>query len=333
VTSRPRDSRDRVKSDTFSFVMRLTSLMKPILTILAFAAILPAQITAPAAPAPTPAPSANPNEVVISVGDRQITVAQYEQLVKKLLPPQQQAGALGPDRRQIAQRLVELSVLAAAAEKQSLDKQPDLALQLAWQRDNLLAVAMYQNMEDNFTIPDAAIQAYYDAHKADYETITARHILVRVKGAPFPGVPGKPELSDDEARAKAEAIRKRIAGGEDFAKIAKEESDDTTSGAAGGDLGEIRHGTQVPPFEQAAFALKPGDVSEPVQTPFGYHIIQVQSHSVKSLADVRDDVVAQLKPDLAHQAIDDMVGKTKVNISESYFGPAPPVAAPAPGAK
>ena len=204
-------------------------------------------------------------------------------------------------------------------------------LKLTYARDNLLAVLMFRNLQETATVPDAEIQAYYDAHKSDYEVITARHILIRVKGAPFPGVPGKPELSDDEAKAKAESIRKRIVGGEDFAKIAKEESDDTASGAKGGDLGEFRRGTQVPPFEQAAFALKAGDISEPVQSPFGYHIIQVQSHSAKSVGDAKEEILAQMRPELARKAVDTLTNKTKFDISDSFFGPPPAAVASAGG--
>lgn len=287
--------------------------MRSCAVILAFAALLPGQ-----------APSANSDEVVITIGDRKITAAQYELLVRTLLPAQQQEVALGPGRRQVAQRIVELSVLAAEAEKRNLDRQPDVAMQLDYQHDNLLAVAMFQALSKSATVPDADVQAWYDAHKSDYEVLTARHILVRVKGAPFPGVPGKPEISDDEARAKADSIRKRIVeDGEDFAKIAKAESDDLSSAEKGGDLGEFGRGKQVPPFEQAAYALKPGEISEPVLTPFGYHIIQVQTHSVKSLADVKQDILNQLKPDLARKAVDALMNKTKYDISEAFFGPAP----------
>ena len=163
---------------------------------------------------------------------------------------------------------MELQVLADEALKLGLDKQPDTRMQLEFQRDNMLAQEMFLTLQQTSTVSDADVQAWYDAHKTDYEVLTARHILIRVKGAPMPAVPGKPELSDDEAKAKAESIRKRIIGGEDFAKIAMAESDDTSSGEKGGDLGEFKKGMMVPPFEVAAFALKTGDVSEPVQTPF-----------------------------------------------------------------
>jgi peptidyl-prolyl cis-trans isomerase C len=303
------------------------------LIFLAFCAILPAQSPAPATAPPTApaAPPTDPNAVVITIGDHKITAAQFLDLVKAL-PAQYQDTARGAGKRDFARNLVELQVLADQATKLGLDQQPDTKLQLEFQKDNMLAQAMFLNLQQTATISDAEIQAYYDAHKVDYETLTARHILIRVKGAPMPAAPGKPELSDDEAKAKAEAIRKRIVGGEDFAKIAKEESDDTSSGEKGGDLGEFKKGMMVPPFETAAFALKTGDISEPVQTPFGYHIIQVQTHTTKTLAEVKPEILAQLKPNAARKAVADLTDKAKFNLNDDFFGPAPPAATSVPPA-
>ena len=299
--------------------------MKLSLIFLAFCAILPAQ-----SPAPVPAaPPSDPNAVVITIGDHKITAAQFLDLVKAL-PAQYQEAARGAGKRDFARNLVELQVLADQAIKLGLDQQPDTKLQLEFQKDNMLAQAMFLNLQQTAPISDAEIQAYYDAHKADYETLTARHILIRVKGAPMPATPGKPELSDDEAKAKAEAIRKRIIGGEDFAKIAKEESDDTSSGDKGGDLGEFKKGMMVPPFETAAFALKVGDISEPVLSPFGYHVIQVQTHTIKPLAEVKAEILAKLKPDVARKAVADLTDKAKFSLNDDFFGPAPPVASAPP---
>jgi len=290
--------------------------------------------TTPPPPAQA-APPVDPSTVVITVGDHKITAGEFQALVKAL-PQQYQEAARGPGRRDFAKNLVELQVLADQALKLGLDKQADTKVQLEFQRDNLLAQSMFLSLQQTATVTDADVQAYYDAHKTDYETITARHILIRVKGAPMPATPGKPELSDAEAKAKAESIRKRIIAGEDFAKLAKEESDDTSSGEKGGDLGEFKKGMMVPPFEAAAFAQKVGDVGEPVQTPFGYHIIQVQTHKVKSLAEVKDQILTQLKPNAARKEVETLTGKVKVDISDSFFGPeatAPPLPPGAPAIK
>jgi peptidyl-prolyl cis-trans isomerase C len=314
--------------------------MRLSIALLAFAALLPAQTPPAPAPAPpnpaTPAPSTSvdPNTVVLTIGDRHLTALQYEALIKTLLPVDQQASALGAGRRNFAQRIVAMFVLADEAVRQNLDKRPDVAVQLLFQRENLLETAMFKTMIQTAVVPDADVQAYYDSHQADFVTVTARHILIRVKGSPMPAIAGRPELSDDEARAKADSIRKRLAAGEDFATLAKQESDDSATAIKGGDLGEFRHGQMVPPFEQAAFALKPGDISEPVRSTYGYHIVQVQSHSVKSLADAKTDILAQLKPAVARKEGDAMLKQTIYTIDDGFFGPPPaPIAAgPAPPA-
>jgi parvulin-like peptidyl-prolyl isomerase len=313
-------------------------MVKFSLLFVAFCAILPAQMPTMGGAAPPPGsmpPPTDPNAVIITVGDHKITAGQFEEYIKAL-PQQYQQTARGPGRRDFAKNLVELNVLADEAMKQGVDQKPEVRLQLEFQRANMLAQAEFLNLQQQAVVSDAQVQAYYDAHKEDYEILKARHILIRVKGAPMPGEPGKAELTDAEAKAKAEEIRKRIIGGEDFATIAKAESDDKSSGEDGGELGEFTRGRMVPPFEKAAFALKVGDISEPVQSPFGYHIIQVESHSTKSLDEVKPQIVAQLRPQAAREAVTALTGSANVELNDAYFGaaPAPPAApgAPAPAA-
>jgi parvulin-like peptidyl-prolyl isomerase len=86
----------------------------------------------------------------------------------------------------------------------------------------------------------------------------------------------------------------------------------------------------VPPFEQAAFALKVGDISEPVKTPFGYHIIVVQEHRLKALADVKPDIEKALRPQEARKEVEAMRSHASVQIDDSFFGPPVPSQPPAP---
>ncbi|MEP6715065.1 MAG: peptidylprolyl isomerase [Terriglobia bacterium] len=304
--------------------------MKFCTAILAFyslPALLPAQTPNPKVPGTLAVPSVaavantDPNTVVLTVGDMKLTAAQYEALVEAL-PANLQAYAHGATKRQFAENLVQLNLLAQAAEKLDLEKQPKVKEQIEFQRKNMLAQAMFEHLQQTAKVDDAAIAQYYAAHKEDYESITAKHILIRVKGAPMPAPPGKPELDDAEALAKAQDIRKKLVAGGDFAALAKAESDDTTSGAQGGDLGEFHRNMMVPPFEQAAFALKVGEISEPVKTPFGYHIILVTAHQAKQLADVKAEIEKQLRPDVAKKAADDLRAKNKVEVDDAFFGPA-----------
>jgi len=137
---------------------------------------------------------------------------------------------------------------------------------------------------------DAAVAAYYNAHLAQYKVedqVKARHILI--------GVPdGADAKTDAAAKATAEEVLKKIKAGGDFAALAKQYSTDPGSKDTGGELGYFGKGKMVPAFEQAAFALQPGQVSGLVKTSFGYHIIQVeerQTAHTKTLAEVHDQIV------------------------------------------
>jgi peptidyl-prolyl cis-trans isomerase D len=121
------------------------------------------------------------------------------------------------------------------------------------------------------TVTDAEIEAYYKDHGADFDQprrLHLAHVLVRV-----PPVGGSD--AENAAKAKVEDVIKRAKAGEDFGKLAREVSEDKASAVQGGDLGFVGPGELVAPFEQAAFALKKGEISAPVRTPFGYHAIRV----------------------------------------------------------
>jgi peptidyl-prolyl cis-trans isomerase D len=143
-------------------------------------------------------------------------------------------------------------------------------------------------------VSDAEIQAYYNAHLADYQVkdqVRARHILIAVPA-------GADAKTDAAAKAKAQGLLDQIHKGADFAALAKANSDDPGSKDQGGELGWFQHGKMVPPFDQAAFSLQPGQVSGLVKTSFGYHIIQVegkQTAHTKPLAEVKDQIVPVLQ--------------------------------------
>jgi len=173
-------------------------------------------------------------------------------------------------------------------------------------------------------VDDAALRAYYDAHKQDYEQVRARHILIRAAGSPSPVEPGKKELSDAEALAKAQEIKKKLADGADFAQLASSESDDTGSKTKGGDLGFFAHGRMVAPFEQAAFSMKVGEISDPVKSQFGYHIIKVEGR--KSFEDSKPQIEQRVKSEQAQKILEEMQKKDNATLDPEFFGTAAPAA-------
>lgn len=155
-----------------------------------------------------------------------------------------------------------------------------------------LAIQNYQNNFKKVTkITDEEMKKYYEDHKKEFyeDKVKASHILISTVDEN-----NKP-LSDSkkaEAKKKAEDILKRAKSGEEFATLAKEYSDDKGSGANGGDLGFFEKGTMVPEFEDAAWGLKVGEISDLVETQFGYHIIKVTDKVQKQLTfdEVKDKI-------------------------------------------
>ena len=156
------------------------------------------------------------------------------------------------------------------------------------------------------------IQNYYnrqrDAALTHPEQVRARHILIAV---PADATPAQKAA----AKAKAEDLLKQIKAGGDFAKLAKQFSDDPGTRNAGGDLGYFEQSQMVKPFADAAFRMKPGELAV-VQTQFGYHVIQVEDHKlahVDTLAEARPKIIEALRHragiEQAHQAIDQDLGE------------------------
>ena len=153
-------------------------------------------------------------------------------------------------------------------------------------------LAVAQMVEKDITakiqVTDQEIQEYYSANPAAFtppEQVQVRHILITVAADADAG-------TRDAAKKKAEGILAEIKGGADFAELAKKHSQDT-SAQGGGDLGLVGRGQTVKPFEDVAFTLKPGEVSEVVVTDFGYHIIKVEARQggqAVALDTVRDQV-------------------------------------------
>jgi peptidyl-prolyl cis-trans isomerase C len=292
--------------------------------------------TSMAAPAPS-APTVEPTKVVLTIGETKITAAEFNEFIDAL-PEQYRAQARGPMKRQVADQIARVKLLAAEARKRGLDKNKEVQSRIQFQTDNMLAGAVFNDMLEKTKVDDAAVQKYYQEHQNEYEQIQARHILIRFAGSPVPVKANQKDATEAEALAKAQETQKRLAAGEDFAKVAQEVSDDVGSGANGGDLGMFKRGSMVPAFEEVAFKLQPGQTSEPVKTQFGYHIIKVEKRDAKSMADVRAEIEAKVKPEIARNAVEELQKTSPIVLDEQYFGPVeaapakplPPTAAPKP---
>lgn len=164
-----------------------------------------------------------------------------------------------------------------------------------------------QEVNDKISVSDEEIKAYYDANPSLFkqpEQVRASHILVKVdKGADA--------AQKEAALKKIQGIQQKLKGGADFATLAKESSD-CPSSAKGGDLGYFRRGQMVKPFEDAAFALKPGEMSDIVETQFGYHIIKLtdkKTEAVIPLDDVKERLGQYLKQQKSQKEVAAYIAK------------------------
>jgi peptidyl-prolyl cis-trans isomerase C len=203
----------------------------------------------------------DPDTVVVTVDGVPITAGDLALAVAEFAD---QLGQVPPDRRDSAvlDLVINMRLASKAAEGSGLDKEPNVLRRLGLARDRTL-YSEYLRQKFVASVTEEAVRARFDEEMADYvpgEEIHARHILVSL---------------DQEELAK-QIIAELDAGG-DFAKIAEEHSQDPGSGTSGGDLGWFGRGQMVKPFEDAAFALRPGEYTKtPVKTDFGWHVILVE---------------------------------------------------------
>jgi peptidyl-prolyl cis-trans isomerase C len=216
----------------------------------------------------------------------------------------------GEDKRGFAEQIVDMLLISQEGEKSGIADDPDFKKELALiKRQQLYKFYVIRNIADKTGTSDDEIKAYYEANREKYmadASVTASHILV-----------------DDEAKAKS--IKERIDAGEDFAELAKAESS-CPSASRGGDLGTFGRGMMVPEFEAAAFALEPGEVSAPVKTQFGWHIIKSQGRSeaaAKPLSEVEAEIKQELISVKQEQAYAELIERLRkdgsVSINDEAF--------------
>lgn len=302
--------------------------MKKIISILIALTLVASFAMAQAKPAAAPAAPADP--VIIAAGDLSIKQSEFEAALKSL-PAEYQQYASGPGKKQFAEDYLRMKMLASEGTKAGLDKDPGVVSQLALMKENLVAQAQLTKIEKSITITDEDLKKKYEADKSAYEQVKARHILIAFKGSPA-AQEGKPELTEEQAKAKAEDLHKQLVAGANFDELAKKESDDVGSGARGGDLGAFGRGQMVPEFEKAAFEGKKGEISPVVRTQFGYHIIKVDEHDMTPFEGVKGTLEKNERQARMQAKLEEMKTNAKVTFNDTYFAAAPAPAAPEPPA-
>ena len=245
------------------------------------------------------APKADPEKVLAKVADREIREKDIDQVIRMMGPQ----GAMMYDnpqgRRAVLDELVSMHLFALKGAEEKLDQTPEFKTAVETFRNQSLARAAIDASLKDVTASDEEAKKFYDEHPDQFtqpERVHVRHVLI----------------SDDVTSADAIAkIQADLKAGVSFDEVAKSRSL-CPSAAQGGDLGEVSTGQMVPEFEAAAFALKnPGDLSEPVKTQFGWHIIRLEGRTPSSV-----EPFDTVKPQLVQYLTNEKKGEAFKNAVE-----------------
>ena len=299
---------------------------------------------AEAAPSKTEAvPQKSPSDVLAKVNGTVITRAEAERATKVLLAQKRAPQNLPPEVMKQAEdaaldQLVGAELLYQAGSKveiKDLDKQvsdkvtqgkarfktpeeyeaalksnnlTEKELLEIVRKDIVINNLLEKEVTSKITVPEADIKKFYDENQDKFkqpEGYRASHILIGIDPKATPEEKKK-------AKEKAEAVRKKILAGDDFATLAKAEST-CPSKEKGGDLGTFGKGEMVPAFEKATAALKPGEISDVVETQFGYHVIKLteKTSGVVKLDESKEKIETYLKQTKAQKAVVDYIAKLK----------------------
>jgi peptidyl-prolyl cis-trans isomerase C len=244
---------------------------------------------------------------------------------------EEEAGQIPPmpedaKRDYLVQFMTDLILVSKDAEAKKVGDTPEFKNRLAFERRKILMSTLLQSIGKSALTDEAMHKVYDDAVKGigTQEEVHARHILIRATAGDDKG--------SKEAEDKIKAVIVRLNKGEDFAKVAGEVTEDPSGKTSGGDLGYFTKEQMVPEFANVAFKLDKGQISAPVKTQFGWHVIKVEDKRMKPPPSF-DEVKPQIEQFVVRKAQADLVTKLRTDAKiEKFYKPAEEPKADAPKA-
>jgi parvulin-like peptidyl-prolyl isomerase len=263
-----------------------------------------------------------PDEAVVAIfGDgTKFTMGDFKTIYQALPPANQQMAMR--NREVWLHQWELLRKLTKMAEDAKLDQESPYKESLAYSRMNVLATAEINAAFNLIVVEPAEIVKYYDSNKPKYTQVRVKAIYIAFNDDAAAGsaTKGKKTLTEAEAQVKAGKLLAAIRNGADFVKLVKENSDDETSREKDGDFATLRSSDNIPDaFRAAVFALKKGDVSEPLKQPNGFYLLRAEEVTVRPLSEVRDEIYNELRNIKSDQWLRGMDREAKVQIVSPAF--------------
>ncbi len=283
----------------------------------AYAQTTPAQPPAPK-PAPSPAPTTiTPDDkVVATIDGKDYTAGEIRALLDKFPPQIRTAFSQNPTHA--LNFIFMMRHFAEQAQFHNLDKTPEFQQDFEYARLNMLSQAELNNYRNTYAPSPDEEKAYYDAHADLYEQAHVKVIYISFVAKPPANDPKI--LGEAAAKAKIDGLRQQILGGADFSKLASDNSEDKASAAKGGDFGIITRASPYPDvIKNIVFALKAGDVSEPVRQANGFYLFKLDKLEKQTLNDVESKIFLQLQQDHFNSWVKSIETRYTVNVKDPQF--------------
>lgn len=328
-------------SSTHTVLMSLTILFG-----IAFATPLPGH--------PEGGSSSGADQLLITIGDETLTRAQLDNMLR-LLPPRQRSLFSQPSGKEaFADYIIRTKLFNREAGKRGWDARPEIrqtvrqfqakldkdqvrglpiendedrkqVLQLF--KESLLRGVAEKELKGEMTVSAEEIEGYYQKHAAGYDMVRGRRLVIRSEASNFFFGDNRPKdqtLSDEEARAKAEKLRREIQEGADFEEMAARHSEDPLTSGVGGDTGVVRRGLPnktlvTPPEVDLLFSLEPGDLSPIVRTPMGFALLKLEEKRKIGLAEAQPEIEARIRNEKLEARYRQMKLEHHIVIDPSFF--------------
>ena len=261
--------------------------------------------------------SAPADKVIIQVNGEPITEKEFDIFAKQMPEEMQRQFASVQGKQALAEELVRYKILEQQSRKSGVAEDPDLKAILNVDRMSVAARMQMQKLVPQPT--DAEMRAWYNKHREMFDSVELAHILVAYQGGQAPPRNGGKPPSREEAMKKAFAIEQELKNGAPFPALARDVSDDTGSAQQGGMIGPVTHGMLPPELEPKVFALKTGEVSEPMPSRFGIHIFKAGPHSARPFDEVKQFIARQIQQEQAQTRVEDLRKTAKVVFDPKAF--------------
>lgn len=291
------------------------------------------------------APAADPQKVVATIAGKDITVADVQKMTSMFSAQDLQQYQQNPQF--ILSQFFLFLHLAEEGDKLKLLEKSPYKEQYEGLKLQLERNARINEENNTFPVSPEMIDKYYQEHSAQYEQAKIKVIYIAYAGQETPKgtdpasvaaaaraavAVGLSKRSEADARALAADIVKQLRGGADFVKLVAQYSEDAASKAAGGDFGLVKAVGEYPAeLKTAVFALKPGEISEPIRQPTAYYIVRLEEKGSQPVDEVREKIIQTIRNDHMNQWMKDMNASYQAVIKDpEFFKTSAPAVPPAP---